>query len=166
MSSKKINQASRREIENEIIEAFVEMVLTQKFADMPKWIDLNLTVSQLRAVFFLAFRGSLTIGELAKLLGMGNPAASILVQQLVQQELAERSEDAKDRRRTLVRLTERGAELMRGRREQREAKFRNWLSQLSDDELAGLRQGLVPLVKLVQADLAAPSPRTEPAGDR
>lgn len=152
MGSKKLTESARREIANEILKSFVELMLTARSADMPKWIELDLTASQSRAIVFLAFRGPLIISELAKLLGIGNPAASTLVQQLVQQELVERSEDAKDRRRTLVRLTERGVELMRGRRELREAQFRRWLSQLSDDELAGLQRGIGPLVKIVQAE--------------
>ncbi len=54
----------------------------------------------------------------------------------------ERSEDAKDRRRTLVRLTDRGAELIVGRHKQTETKLRQWLSQLSEVELTQVAHGL------------------------
>lgn len=72
----------------------------------------------MQALAFLAYYGSLAVGELAELLGIGNPAASVLVQQLVEQGLVVRSEDVHDRRRTLVTLTEPGARLIRGQREQ------------------------------------------------
>ena len=137
---------------DETIQAFVEIVLMEKFADMPNWMDFHLTVSQLRAIYLLAYHETLTISELARALQMGNPAASILVQQLVQQGLVERSEDVNDRRRTFVRLTPRGSELVRGRRDQREVKFRRRLSQLSDDELAGLMQGVIALSKIVRSE--------------
>jgi DNA-binding MarR family transcriptional regulator len=83
---------------------------------------------------------------------MGNPAASILVQQLVRQNLVERSEDQKDRRRTLVHLTDRGTELVKGRRDRREGKFRRRLSQLSEEELAGLLRGVNALAKIVRSE--------------
>ena len=161
MRSKDPKESSRRELVEEVIECFVELALTLRSADMPKWVDLDLTASQLRVIVFLAFPGPVTISELAKFVRIGNPAASILVQQLVQQELVERSEDAKDRRRTLVHLTERAAELMRGRREEREAKFRRWLSPLGDDELAGLLHGIGPLVKIMRAEQASSDPDVE-----
>ncbi|RPI26493.1 MAG: MarR family transcriptional regulator, partial [Chloroflexota bacterium] len=134
----------------------VELVLTQKFADIPKWFDFDLTVSQVKAVFLLAYHGTLTISELAKLLEMGNPAASILVQQLVQQEMVRRSEDPKDRRRTYVQLTAKGASLISGRREQREVKFRRWMSRMSDEEISGLWLGTSALARIIASDLDQP----------
>lgn len=144
----------------EVIQAFVQLVLIQKHADMPGWMDFDLTVSQLRAVYLLAHHGSLSIGELAGLLKMGNPATSLLVQQLVQHKLAERSEDIRDRRRTFVRLTERGAGLVSGRRERREAQFHLWLSQMDDESLAGLRRGLIALLSIMHAEQGQPGRMT------
>ncbi len=138
-----------------VIRAIVELVLTQKNADIPNWLDLDLTVSQLRAIYLLAYHGSLSIGELAGLLKLGYPAASVLVQQLVQQQLAERSEDTRDRRRALVRLTERGARLVSDRRERREAQFLPRLNRLSDEELAGLQRGLEALIAVMREERAA-----------
>jgi DNA-binding MarR family transcriptional regulator len=149
-----MEDSSRTQLVNETIQVIVELVLTQKFADMPDWMSLDLTVSQVRAIYLLALHGSLSIGELAGLLKVGNPAASILVQQLVQQDLVERSEDRKDRRRTFVRLTERGAGLLSGRREKGEAKFRRWSSRMSDDELVCLLRGASALLKIMRADQA------------
>ncbi len=141
---------------------FVDFVLSLKSADLPKWVDLDLTASQLRAMVFLAVRGPATIGELARFVRIGNPAASILVQQLVDQELVERSEDAQDRRRTLVRLTAHAADLMSERREQREAKLRHWLNRLNDDELIGLLRGIGPLVKIVRSEQASSESSSPP----
>ncbi len=161
MRSKESKKASRRELVEKVMERFVDLVLTLKSADLPKWVDLDLTASQLRAMVFLAVRGPVTISELARFVRISNPAASILVQQLVKQELVERSEDAKDRRRTLVRLTAHAADLMSERREQREAKFRHWLSRLSDDELVGLLRGIGPLVEIVRAEQASSDPNLD-----
>ncbi len=131
-----------------IIQAFVELVLTQKYADMPGWIDSDLTVSQVRAIYFLVSRGQLTVSELAVMLDMGRPAASVLVQQLVIQGLAERAEDSADRRRVWVRLTDLGNEFVNGRREQRESKFRVLLQQMDEGDLACLHAGLTALLEV------------------
>jgi DNA-binding MarR family transcriptional regulator len=105
----------------------------------------------------------LIISELAELLSMGNPAASILVQQLVEQGLVERSEDKKDRRRTYVRPTARGIALLAGRREQIRANLLRWLGHLGDDELAGLQRGLGALMRVVQAERPGERGRTRVA---
>jgi DNA-binding MarR family transcriptional regulator len=126
-------------------------------AALPSWITADLNLSQLKAIVLLEHHGALAVSELAKLLGMGNPAASILVQQLVQQGFAERSEDVKDRRRTFVRLTARGAALIASRREHIQTNLRQWLSQLGDDELASLQHGLGALIHVVQAEQAQES---------
>jgi DNA-binding MarR family transcriptional regulator len=89
---------------------------------------------------------------LAKLLDVGNPTASILVQKLVERGLVTRTEDDADRRQTVVRLSEQGAEIGAGRRGEREKQWQRWLSQLSDEELRGLTHGLSALLKVVEAD--------------
>ncbi|HSJ54540.1 MAG TPA: MarR family transcriptional regulator [Anaerolineae bacterium] len=123
-----------------------------RLASLPGWIVADLTISQLKALVLLEHHGSLAVSELARLLNVGNPAASILVQQLVDQALVERSEDARDRRRTLVRLTGYGAELIGGRRRQTEEKLLRWLVRLSEAEQAGLVRGLSALVQVARAE--------------
>jgi DNA-binding MarR family transcriptional regulator len=152
METHEIDLANREQMVNETIRGFVEIVLTEKFADLPDWMDLELTVSQVRAIYLLAYHKSLTVSEISRLLGMGKPAASVLVQQLVQQELARRLDDSKDRRRTWVQLTQRGAEIVSGRRDRREAKFRDRLSQMSDEELASLLRGILALGKIIRSE--------------
>ena len=118
---------------------------------MPAWITADLTISQLKAVFLLAHHGALAVSELAGLLGIGNPAASILVQLLVEQGLVERSEDFQDRRRTLVSLSLQGTKLISGPREQGETRLRHWLSQMDDNALMSLQRGLGALVEIMRA---------------
>ena len=83
----------------------------------------------------------------------GEPCGGwILVQQLVRQELVERSEDTRDRRRAWVRLTERGARLVGNRRERQEAEFLPRLNRLSDKELIGLQRGLEALISVIREE--------------
>ncbi len=147
-----LEQQDRTQLVKDTIQAFVDLVMIQKFADIPGWIDFDLTVSQVRAIYFLAAHEKLTVSDLARLLEIGIPAASILVQQLVENHLVKRSEDAEDRRRSWIHLTAQGSELVSGRREQRESKFRGWLAKLKDEELICLLQGITALLSVVREE--------------
>lgn len=120
----------------------------------PAWLELDLTMAQLKALMVLA-DDAVTVGQLANTLGIGKPAASILVERLVQLSMATRSEDALDRRRTHVHLTAEGTELVTRLRQGGQDLLRAWLGGLRDDDLAALTQGLQALAAIA-ADQADP----------
>jgi DNA-binding MarR family transcriptional regulator len=136
---------------DELIEAALQaqrcIARAQHAAADPAWLQLDLTMGQLKALFVLA-DGASTVGGLAGALGIGKPAASILVDRLFQVELITREEDPCDRRRTLVRLTPRGHELVAQLRQGSEERLRNLLSQLAEGDLAALVQGLQALAQI------------------
>jgi DNA-binding MarR family transcriptional regulator len=143
----------RSELVNTIVQAYMELFITMQFNAVSHWLMLELTFAQARALFMLAARKELTVSQLAKLLGVGNPTASILVQQLVERDLVTRTEDPTDRRQTVVRLSQKGAEIGAGRREKREKQWQRWLSHLSDDELNALARGLSAIVEVMKNEL-------------
>lgn len=109
------------------------------------WLQLDLTMAQLKGLMALADT-SMTIGQIAEALNIGKPAASILVERLVQPGLAERAEDPQDRRRSIAQLTAQGAELVaRLRQEGGQARFQGWIGQLADADLAALVRGMTAL---------------------
>jgi DNA-binding MarR family transcriptional regulator len=120
-----------------------------------RWLDLDLTLTQVKAIFTLAHERNATVGELARALGIGNAGASILVDRLVRLGLAERADDPADRRRTIVRLSAGGealvTELSQGRREQIHAV----LAHLAPDDLRALAQGLSAAAAAAEALIAA-----------
>jgi DNA-binding MarR family transcriptional regulator len=106
------------------------------------WSKLELSISQLKGLMLLEARTELAVGSLGIAMDMSRPSASILVEQLVQLGLATRTEDTKDRRRALVRLTELGreqaAKLHRGDEEHLQRVF----ERLKPNELSALIVGL------------------------
>jgi DNA-binding MarR family transcriptional regulator len=132
-------------------------------ATEPAWLQLDLTMSQVKGLFALANGGALTIGALGGALGIGPPGASLLVNRLVHLGLVERAEDPADRRRALVRLTGRGEELVLGLRQGRRERLRAWLAQLSDADLAALSRGLCAMA-VVAAGGDGAAPAVERAG--
>jgi DNA-binding MarR family transcriptional regulator len=83
---------------------------------------------------------------------VGNPTASLLVQKLVERGLVTRTEDETDRRQTVVRLSEKGADIGAGRRSEREKQWQRWLTHLNDDELQGLANGLSALLAVIASE--------------
>lgn len=153
MKQAKSTKESRPEMVNTIVQAYMELFMTMQFNSVSHWLMLELTFAQARALFMLAARKELTVSQLAKLLDVGNPTASILVQQLVERGLVTRTEQETDRRHTLLRLSAKGAEIGAGRREQRTKQWQRWLSQLSDDELNALARGLTAIVAVMKQEL-------------
>jgi len=146
-------EESRPALVGTIIQAYMDLFMTMQFNAMSHWLMLELTFAQARALFMLSARKELTVSQLAKLLGVGNPTASILVQQLVERELVRRTEHATDRRHTIISLSPKGAEIGAGRRNERERQWQRWLGHLSDDELSALARGLSAIVTVTQKEL-------------
>jgi DNA-binding MarR family transcriptional regulator len=110
------------------------------------WLQLDLTMAQLKGLTILADRGPLTVTSLGQALGVGAPAASHLVERLVQLDLVTRQDDLSDRRRTIVALAPRGAEQVQQLRHDGVEHLRQWVSRLDPQDLVKLRDGLEALV--------------------
>jgi DNA-binding MarR family transcriptional regulator len=123
----------------------------QKGAFM-EWWGLELTLAQVKVLFTLAIEDQVAIGKIAENLGIGQPTASHLVDRLVQAGLAERVENPSDRRYTLAQLTISGRELIQRLRQGRLERIQGWLSQIDQEDLAALCQGLRALLRVAQVE--------------
>ena len=128
----------------EVMTALVTLNRAMQSQTTPYWVNLDLSLAQVKTLLALGDLGAPTIGEIATVLGVSQPTASHLVERLVQSELARRSEDAHNRRRTLVRLTPQGEEMLGhligypGLAN----TFAERLSALSDEDLVACIQGI------------------------
>lgn len=141
----------RRELIEEILQAQYAVFRVSSAASAPAWIDLDLTMSQMKGLRTLAFGGPATISGLADTMKISQPTASQLVDRLVHSGLAEREEDPADRRRTLVRLTKRGQQLHERLRGQIRERFRSWLERMDAGELEALHSGYGALARIASA---------------
>ena len=106
-----------------------------------KWRDLDLSMQQLRAMYFLRDEDDMSVGRLAELFGIGLPGASLLADRLVRSGYVERRDDPADRRRVLLSLTRTGLRLVTDLREGSHSLLRRWMSSLSPEDLAALTRG-------------------------
>ena len=127
-----------------LFRSFVQLTLA-RLATM--WADQGLTLSQIRLLLVLAHSGPATIGQIADHLRIGQSAASLQVDRLVQAHLAERADDPADRRRAIVRLTEAG-EASLGRQRVGQQFLHAWLSGLDDAHLGAIIDTFTALLTL------------------
>ncbi|HEU0026036.1 MAG TPA: MarR family transcriptional regulator [Ktedonobacterales bacterium] len=119
-----------------------------------EWLSLDLSMGQLKALVTLTARRGMTVGEVAEALGVGKPAASMLVDRLTQHGYVTRHEDPNDRRRTVVTPTQAGEDLVtRLRQSGGERALVRWLRQMAPDDLAALTRGARALAAIIARDM-------------
>ena len=117
-------------------------------ASFPAWMDLPLTLPQLRVVFTVAHNQTSSVRQIARQLEIGEPTASYLIEKLVQAGLLRRSEDPADRRRVRVELTPAGEGLI-DRLLGWETLLGGWLRRTPARDLAVLQRGLAAVMREV-----------------
>lgn len=111
------------------------------------WMDLNLTIGQLKSLFFIDSEGSTNFRKLANALGVTPPDVTRIVDRLVEQGLVTRRENPEDRRMQLLQATKKGRLLLARLRENKTTHLYRILTHLSTEELTTVAQGLRALVK-------------------
>ena len=115
------------------------------------WIDLNLTIAQLKSLFFITAKGKTNFKKLADALGVTPPNITGIIDRLVEQGLVSRTENPEDRRVMLLQTTEKGLKLLNNLSENSIHHMTQILSQLRPEELSYLSKGLNALVKAAKA---------------
>ncbi len=110
------------------------------------WMDLSLTIGQLKSLFFIDFEGSTNFKKLATALGVTPPNVTGIVDRLVEQGLVSREENPEDRRMLLLKTTEKGRDLLVKLRASRISRMSDMLAKLSLEEMSALAEGLRALV--------------------
>jgi DNA-binding MarR family transcriptional regulator len=109
--------------------------------------EVDLSFTQLKALFHLQEHPELTVKEIASRLGMSLPAVSRSVEGLVQRGLVERREHESDRRSRQIALLPQGRAVLERVMAAREAALVAFASDLSDAERDALHAALLPIVE-------------------
>ncbi len=104
--------------------------------------ESGLSMSQFAALHELSHHGSLGVSEIGDGLGVSNPAASQLLDRLVQQELITRAENPQDRREKQLILTEKGRSVLRESVRNRQAWLEQLAAMLTPEEQAKVAESL------------------------
>jgi DNA-binding MarR family transcriptional regulator len=154
MGSRLTTPASRAARERACLDVARRLAALTRGGGSP-WLELELPMGQVKAIMALSSLEPLSVGRLARRLGIAEPSASLLVDRLQAQSLAVRSTDPADRRRTLVELTDEARALVARLREVRDERLLELLGVLDDDNLRALQQGMQALLEAAAAAEAA-----------
>jgi len=131
-----------------LLQSFVQAMLIRLAQD---WANHGLSLPQIRLLLALAHVAPATIGQLADYLHIGQSAASLLADRVVQAHLAERSDDPADRRRALVRLTAAG-EASLGRQRAGQQRMHTILSGMDDTHLTMFIETFTAILSLAESE--------------
>ena len=124
-------------------------IILRRFAPEP-WIELNLTIAQLKSLFFIAAREKTNFKKLAEALNVTPPNVTGIIDRLVEQGLVSRTENPEDRRIMLLQITEKGRELLNNLREKRVNAMTKILGHLTIEQLAIQKQAVVDLIRAAE----------------
>ena len=108
---------------------------------LDSWVKLDLTVPQLKSLFYISRHGRMNPSGLATGIRVTPANVTGIVDRLVEQGLLIRSADADDRRISWLTLTDKGKTLINDLREGRAQEMRRILDKLTEEELAIVARG-------------------------
>ncbi len=111
-------------------------------------IGLEVTPSQMNALFALYGTATLPMGELADQLGLTESAATRLVDRLINMNLVRRERADQDRRVVLVRLSSYGQQLAELVFERRQGQFTRFAERMDQQSRDALIYGLSQLLQV------------------
>jgi len=148
-----LNVPAQTQITSGRTELIEEIILLQQMSHAlgqyspEAWLDLNLSIGQLKSLFFIDSEGTTNFRKLANALGVTPPDVTRIVDRLVEQGLVSRRENSEDRRMQLLQATKKGKALLARLRENKATHLHRILTHLSTAELTTVAQGLRSLVR-------------------
>ena len=148
MSSSKQLQAAVRE--------WTEVVMVRSLAEMRRFVRAEgLSMPQFHVLLRLHYHGECAVSDIGSHLDVTAPAASQLVDRLVQMGLLERREDRQDRRVRHLSLSPRGRALVEASLRARDAWAEDLPARLTADQRS---QAILALTHLTAAARELPEP--------
>jgi DNA-binding MarR family transcriptional regulator len=110
----------------------------------------GLSHSQVNTLMRLRFRGPFTVSDIGDNLGVSPPAASQLIDKLVQTGLVERAEDPENRRAKQIRITAKGTTLVEKGIDARQEWVRKLTGSLAKDDQETVQRAMSILLQAAE----------------
>jgi DNA-binding MarR family transcriptional regulator len=118
--------------------------------ELNTWMGLNLSIGQLKSLFFISNRGTTSLGKLAEALKVTPTNTTGIVDRLLKRGLITRTENPEDRRMLMLRMTPAGEELVQGLRQKREERMSEIFNRLSREEADNVAKALKLMVNAIE----------------
>lgn len=142
--------ATRSTAKSQEIVQSLRSIITRVTGDASgAWMDLDVTMPQMKVLMLLRENGALRVGVLARHLNVSTPTITGIVDRLVRQDLVKREDDPSDRRVVLNVLTPKGEQLMERLRHRSDEELTRIIGGLSTQEQTDLARSLKRLEEAV-----------------
>lgn len=146
--------ASRRDLVENIQRLMATLGAATAATRPTPWLNVDLSMPQLKALMVLHHRGIVRVGEVAHMLGMSPNATTAVLDRLEEEGLAGRRADPSDRRAVLVGLTEAGTAWITELLSANARDFAGVLDQISTSDLQALHQGMTAVSRVLHGSQA------------
>jgi DNA-binding MarR family transcriptional regulator len=135
---------------------FTKVLAKLQYLTLPTWLKLDVSMAQLKA-FVVVDReeAGISVTEIGRRLSIGEPSASLLVEQLVKRGYVVRTPDPADRRRVLVTATDLGRETLLELRQGRQQHLEEMMARMDADDVQALERGLAALARVAYEEPAS-----------
>jgi DNA-binding MarR family transcriptional regulator len=153
-SARRYAEVGEREaLRAQVSDLFLSFFERLHASPVDRWLELDLTMPQLKMLFVVDLLGPVPMGQLAARLGISLPTATGLIDRLVEAGLARREHDERDRRVVLVGTTAEGLALIVRLRSANGERLGRVLGHLGVDELRCCARALESMNVAAQAEL-------------
>jgi len=141
----------KSEIIKQIVELQRQINRDMRQHTLDAWMKVNLTVPQVKSLFFIANEGVTNFTKLAAALGVTPANVTGIIERLVEHGLVTRQENPDDRRSLELRVSAKGETTIGSLRERRVSHTTQVLSHLTAEELQAVLKGFSLLVGATDA---------------
>ena len=139
-----------KELIEEMIELQRRVDRDRRQYELDAWMHLNLSIGQLKSLFFISNRGATSLSKLAAALRVTPTNTTGIVDRLLKRGLITRTESPDDRRVLLLRTTPLGDELIAELRQKRKERMAELFNRLSEEEAKYMAEALKIMVRVIE----------------
>jgi len=139
-----------KELIEEMIELQRRVDRDRRQYELDAWMHLNLSIGQLKSLFFVSNRGATSLSKLAAALSVTPTNTTGIVDRLLKRGLITRTESPDDRRVLLLRTTPLGDELITELRQKRKERMAELFNRLSEEEAKYMAEALKIMVRVIE----------------
>jgi DNA-binding MarR family transcriptional regulator len=139
-----------KELIEEMIELQRRVDRDRRQYELDAWMHLNLSIGQLKSLFFISNRGATSLSKLAAALRVTPTNTTGIVDRLLKRGLITRTESPDDRRVLLLRTTPLGDELITELRQKRKERMAELFNRLSEEEAKYMAEALKIMVRVIE----------------
>ena len=147
-----MTSGDKTELIHKIVDLQERFFHTMREKDEPEaWLELNLTIAQLKSLIFIRSEGTTNFKTLATVMKVTPPDVTGIIDRLVEQGLVSREENPENRRMQILKVTDKGEDLLKGLRERGPKRMSAILKLLSVKDLSALHRGLSALIRAAES---------------